>query len=312
VTDTMTKLTGLFPAPAVPFAPDSSLAEDEFSSYMTSTGAIEGVSGVAVNGHAGEVVSLTEAERLRVVSIARDAMPAGKKVIAGVDPAVASWGIDTLHRTAEAGADAVLVVPPFDFMSRRAIGRSTQAAVQYFEELATAGVPIVVFQYPHTTGCDYTTEALSAIADIDNVIGLKNAVWHAELYVEQYHAVKDKISVLAACDAPELFSMMMTGADGLLLGASGVGTELWAGYVRNMADGDYDEARQVFVERLMPILDATFGVTRYRSATFSALTKHALFLMGAFTSARVRLPEVEPSPEDQEHVKRALASIGLI
>lgn len=306
------KLRGLFPAPTVPFERTGAIDHNEFGAYLASMSRIEGVSGVAVNGHAGELISLTPAERLNVVRTARSVFSTEQYVIAGVDPVSGEAGIDVLLETRAAGADAVLVLPPFDSMARRTLSRSPVAPVRFFEKLAEADVPIVVFQYPHATGCDYTTETLAEIARIDQVVAVKNAVWHAEYYLEQLTAVRGQAAVLAACDAPELLSMMMLGADGLLLGASAVGTEHWAMYVTHLRDGNYSAARDVFATTLLPILDATFGSTRPRSATFAALTKYALQVLGVFSSARVRAPEIQPDEKDKGIVRTAMAAAGLI
>ena len=306
------RLRGLFPAPAVPFDGALQIAEDELGAHLTSMGRIDGVGGVAVNGHAGEVASLSVKERLRVVEIARASMPTDKLVIAGLDALVPADGVAELRAMKELGADAALVLPPFDTMSRRSLSQNATAVVDYFDQLGQAGVPLVVFQYPLMTGCSYPTEILVEVAALEHVVAVKNAVWNAEFYAEQLAALHGSVSVLAACDAPELLTMMMTGADGLLLGASSVGTELWAQFVQAVDCGDYDRAREIFVPKLMPLLDAQFGVNRPRSATFTALTKEALRQLGIFSSSAMRAPEVRPDQVDCDVIAQALHSAGLL
>lgn len=309
---TMSSLRGLFPAPAVPFDADNGLAVGELSAHLEAMGRIHGVSGLAVNGHAGEIAGLTRDERRRVVEIARAALPDGKILITGLDQASPPEAIDELGELKDSGADAALILPPFDNMARRAIARNRVAVVGYFAALGRAGVPLVVFQYPRATGCSYPTPVLAEIAEMDHVVAVKNAVWDAELYVEQLEAIRRSASVLAACDAPELLTMMIAGADGLLLGASNVGTELWARFVTALDQHDIDDASALFVRRLIPLLDAQFGSTRPRSATFTALTKECLRQLGVFTSARMRPPEVEPDEADRAAVTHALRQAGLL
>jgi 4-hydroxy-tetrahydrodipicolinate synthase len=309
--DVPSRLTGLFPAPCIPFTSDLSIAEDEFSAHISEMGARPGVGGVAVNGHAGEIASLTDAERLRVVELARAALPPGKLVIAGVDGSIPAATVAAVRDTHAAGADAVLVLPPFDSMARRRLSQQLAAAMGFFAELARADVPLVVFQYPVTTGCSYPTEVLAEITRIDQVVAVKNAVWNSEFYAEQLEAVRGRAKVLAACDAPELLTMMFTGCDGLLLGASSVATDLWATFVTDVLAGHHAEARNLFVPRLMPLLDAFFGTTRPRSATFTALTKEAQRQLGVFTSSLMRPPEVSPDAVDRAVIQQALDRAGL-
>jgi 4-hydroxy-tetrahydrodipicolinate synthase len=299
-------LRGLLPAPAVAFTESFQLAEDEVSEHFRAIGSVDGVTGIVVNGHAGEIASLNADERLRVIEIARAALPAKKWVISGIDAARPDAARLELSASASAGADAVLVLPPFDTMARRSLAGKLPAVVSYFEEIATAGVPLIVFQYPVASGCSYSTETLVKLARIEQVVAVKNASWHAEYYSEQYDAVSGLISVLAACDAPELLTMMMKGADGLLLGASSVLTPLWAEYITAIEMADYGTARTVFVERLMPLLDAFFGMTRPRSASFTALTKEAQAQLGVFSSARMRSPELGVDETDKRVIALAL------
>jgi 4-hydroxy-tetrahydrodipicolinate synthase len=305
------RITGLFPAPCIPFNSDLSIAEEEFSAHIADMGAQHGVGGVAVNGHAGEIASLTDAEQLRVVELARAALPPEKLVIAGVDASIPAAMVRTIRNTHAAGADAVLVLPPFDSMARRILSRQPAAVTGFFAELASADVPMVVFQYPVTTGCSYPTEVLAEIASIDQVVAVKNAVWNSEFYAEQFEAVQGRAKVLAACDAPELLTMMFTGCDGLLLGASSVATDLWATFVTDVLAGRHDEARNVFVPRLMPLLDAFFGTTRPRSATFTALTKEAQRQLGVFANSLMRSPEVSPDATDRAVIEKAIERAGL-
>ncbi len=305
-------LGGLLPAPAVSYTPDFELAEGEVHRHFRSMGEVDGVTGIVVNGHAGEISSLSPAERLRVIELARDALPARKWVISGVDAARPEDARRDLRDAAAAGADAALVLPPFDTMARRSLAGKPGAAVAYFREIAQAQVPLVVFQYPVATGCAYSTQALVELARIEQVVAIKNASWHAEYYAEQYDAVDGAVSVLAACDAPELLTMMMKGSDGLLLGASSVLTPLWARYVTAIAGADYNSARDLFVDRLMPLLDALFGVTRPRSASFTALTKEAQAQLGVFASARMRTPELEADDADKKVIAEALRRAGAV
>jgi 4-hydroxy-tetrahydrodipicolinate synthase len=310
--DIRSALRGLFPAPAVPFDRNLYLDEDEFTAHLRSMSAVEGVSGFAVNGHAGELGTLSPRERLRVVQLAREAAGPGKTIISGMECVDPHQAVTELRELAGAGADAALVLPPFDSMSRRSLARNRDAVYGWFETLGEADVPLVVFQYPLTTGCSYPTAVLRDVVTLDHVVAVKNAVWNTEFYIEQLAAIRDHVAVLAACDAPELLAMMMVGCDGLLLGASNVATVAWARFTSSILGSDHGAARDVFVTTLMPLLDAQFGITRPRSTTFTALTKEALHQLGIFTSGAMRPPDMVPDAADREHVTRALIAAGLL
>lgn len=305
-------LRGLIPAPAVPFDESLQLDKEELARHLTVMAELEGVGGFAVNGHAGELNALTLDERLTVIAQARKVTRPDQAVISGIDCPDPGRALVELRQLKLAGADAALVLPPFDSMARRGLARIGTAALDYFERLADADLPLVVFQYPQATGCSYPTQVLRQLARLDHVIAVKNAVWDAELYAEQLAAVASDVSVLAACDAPELLSMVAAGADGILLGASNVGTRSWSEFVHAALSGDFKAAKDIFVAVLMPLLDAQFGLTRVRSATFTALTKEALRQLGVFSSARMRPPEVEPDEGDRAFIAERLRAAGLL
>jgi dihydrodipicolinate synthase/N-acetylneuraminate lyase len=106
--------------------------------------------------------------------------------------------------------------------------------------------------------------------------------------------------------------MMMAGCDGLLLGASNVATASWAEFTAAILRSDYNAARELFVTTLMPLLDAQFGLTHPRSASFTALTKEALCQLGIISSGAMRPPDITPGTADRAQVTRCLAAAGLI
>lgn len=306
-------IKGLFPALALPFDDQLNLLEREFIVHVQRVAHFGPVGGVVVNGHAGEVTTLSEKERRRVVELAREAAPPGFPIVAGVEALSLTRAVDEARVAVEAGADALLVFPPFDYFPRRGATRNPEAPYQFFKELADAvRAPLVVFNYPHWTGVSYTTDTLVQLADIEEVICVKNAVWSVPLYVEQYRALQGRVRVMAACDGPELLAMMMFGADGALIGVSNVGTKLWGEFVEGCLAGRFDSVRELFVERLEPLAHGLFGDLETSASSFNALTKSALVQLGLFSTHHVRPPELVASDADAERVTRALVKAGLV
>jgi len=307
------KLRGLYPAPSVPFDRDLNIIENEFSAHIASMGAIGGIGGVAVNGHQGEVAALTPRERQRVIELAREHLPPSKTVISGViSPSIAEM-VQQLKDAKEAGADAALVLPPFDYMPRRILARSWHAPYAFFAALADkVDLPLVVFKYPYAYGLWYDTETMVRLAEIDTVVGVKHAIRHLELYTEQYAALRGKISVLAARDAPGLLSKMFVGADGACIGISNIAPDRWAQFVMCCLEDRVSEARDVFLESLLPLITHVWSESVPRRVTYSASTKEALRQLGVFSSSRVRPPELDVNDEERALVRKGLLAAGLL
>jgi 4-hydroxy-tetrahydrodipicolinate synthase len=307
------KLRGLFPAPSVPFGDSLDIIETEFSKHIAAMGRIDGLGGVAVNGHQGEIAALTPRERMRVVELARENLPAGKYVISGVVAPSIHEAVEQMENARSAGADAVLVLPPFDYMPRRRLTKSWEAPYGFFARVADkCDLPIVIFQYPFASNIYYDTETMVRLAEIDSVVGVKHAVRHLELYCEQWEALRGKIAVLAARDAPALMTKMFVGCDGCCVGISNIAPELWAKFTNLCLEGHYSEARDVFVDRLIPLMHHVWGDFAPHVSTHSAGTKEALRQLGVFSSARVRPPETDVTDAEIADIRVGLEKAGLL
>ncbi|MFN7752822.1 MAG: dihydrodipicolinate synthase family protein [Pseudomonadota bacterium] len=307
------KLRGLYPAPSVPFGADHAILEPEFARHLAAMGTIAGLGGVAVNGHQGEMLALSRREQVRLVALARDALPPDKHVISGVLGSAIEDSVEQLRELRAAGADAALVLPPFDYMPRRILARSRDAVVGYFKALSErVDLPLVIFQYPHATGSWYDTETMDRLADIPSVVGVKHAIRHLELYAEQWAVLRGRISVLAARDAPGLLAKMLVGADGSCIGISNIAPALWARFTSQCLEGQFEPARDLFMRHLLPLVSHVWSERVPRRVSYSATTKEALVQLGVFSSARVRPPELDANLAERERVTEGLRRAGLL
>ncbi len=307
------KLKGLYAAPALPFNEDLSINENLYAGFLETFTKVRGVGGIVVNGHAGEVATLEREERKRNIEIASSIIPKGIDLVAGIEGLSTKGILNGIQDAEQAGADCALILPPFDYFPRKGMVLGSEGPLHFFKEISqSSGIPLILFQYPKFSGTSYTTETLLKIADLDAVIGIKNAVWDVEAYTEQYYALKDKVSVLAACDSPELMGMMFVGADGALIGISNVATEKWANFVSNSTKGNYNQARDSFVSELIPIMRYIFGNIGQSGPSFISKTKEALRQLGIFQISKVRPPELDVREEDKDLISRGLKLAKLL
>jgi 4-hydroxy-tetrahydrodipicolinate synthase len=307
-------LRGLYPAPVIPLNEKLEVLEREYIVHIQRLARVgTAVGGVVVNGHAGEVTALDRTERRRIIELAKSAAPAGFKVIAGIEALSTAGAIGLVRDAQEAGADAALVLPPFDYFPRKGMARTEAAPLRFFEAIADeVDLPLVVFQYPLWTGISYTTATLARLAEIDTVVGVKNACWDVATYKEQYDALAGQVDVLAACDGPELIEMLEYGAQGALVGISNVGTALWAQLVEACLDQRGADVRDMFFSKLAPLAHALFGDIETGAKSFNALTKEALVQLGLFSTSRVRGPELDVTDDDRKTVRQGLVTAGLL
>ena len=308
-----TQFQGLFPALPLPLTNDLEFLPRELIVLVQYMARIRSVGGVVVNGHAGEVTALSPAERESVVRVAREAAPAGFPVIAGIHALNTRDAIERTKEAQGAGADGALVMPPFDFFPGRG-GARTEAPIRFFSSIADAvDLPLVVFQYPLFTGVSYSTETLTALADIDSVVAVKNAVWDVAAYTEQYWALKDRLTVFAACDSPDLLAMLLIGADAAIIGISNIAPQLWGLLVSAAIEHRSDEAVEVFTTRLLPLMQRVVGhVEGGEGGGFVSVIKEAILQLGFLSTSSVLPPELEVTEEQRMNIKEGLAMAGLL
>jgi 4-hydroxy-tetrahydrodipicolinate synthase len=308
------EIRGLIPATLTPFTRDNRVDLPALVAHLQQVASASGLFGIAVNGHAGEVLALSSEERETIVRAAREALPRHLKLIAGVE----SHSIDGLvHeglRAKDAGADMLLVIPPFDIRVFRHLAHDAQASFSVFERLEReVGLPMIVFQYPEASGCAYSIDALRRIVELTSVVAIKASAGSPTKYAELHDALHGHVELLVASDAPSLLGMLLHDAPGALIGISVVGTQQWSDLVREATFGSAQRAKEIHNSFAVPLMRAIFEYHLHRTPTcpFGA-TKEALVQLGEFPSAWVRPPGVNVDQTKRGEIRTALLQVGLL
>src|SRR5690606_25268130 len=141
-------LRGLYPATLVPFAPDLSVDVPALRSHLKSVSSTPGVKGIVVTGGIGELLQLSMDEQLLILREALSLRQPGQLVIAGLSSPNVQRAIEEAKALKSAGADALLVMPPFDVRAYRRLSTHTPAIVGWFRAVGEgAGMAMIVFQY---------------------------------------------------------------------------------------------------------------------------------------------------------------------
>jgi 4-hydroxy-tetrahydrodipicolinate synthase len=307
-------LRGLYPATITPFAPDLSIDQEALRRHLGETAAVEGVRGLVVNAGLAEILQLTNEEKTRVIQTAKERCQRGQLVVGGIQGRSAAEAVRDGLDAKRAGADALLVLPPFDVRAYRRLSRHVDSVYRFFEVLdREVNLPMIVFQYPDTSGCAYSLDALLAIASLRNVVAIKAASGTVTRYVELWNRLHDKLSILAAVDSPPLLGMLLHGTHGALIGISVIGTLHWARLVDAVAQHDAATAQRLYNKICIPLMEAIFENQEPKSATSEvACVKEALVQMGQIPSSRVRPPAVDITEEHREAIRAALHATGLL
>lgn len=314
------RLTGYIASALVPYDADFGINEHEYVNHLKEVSKAEKLCAVYVNALVGEVFSLEPHERRRLLTLARQTVPPSIPIMSGVIGNRMSEIVQAAHEAKEAGADIIEVMPPFDVLWLRRLMERDDVPYQFFKELAReVNMPISVFKYSAERGLAYSNEALARMAeDIEQVVAMKTSCCTCADYYQVWNRLKGKLSIfVTGADTVDMLGMMMIGSDGAQAGIMALGRQNWSRFISHCLDGQYTEARDIYMEKCAPIADHIFGAPLrtsrpHRTGSTTAFIKEALVAMGMFSSARVRPPDVGATKEEREGIGGLLKRLELL
>ncbi|MBU3620791.1 dihydrodipicolinate synthase family protein [Polynucleobacter sp. CS-Odin-A6] len=306
-------LRGLYPATITPFKTDLTLDYEALAQHLQQTARTPGVKGIAVNAGLAEILQLSDEEKIKILALAREVMLPGQILISGIEGRGPSAVKDGLLAK-NAGADALLVLNPFDARPYRRLAQNPDSVYQFYKMLdEQVDLPMIVFQYPDPSGCAYSLDSLEKIASIRNVVAIKAACGTVTRYVQIWEKLHDKLTILAALDSPPLLGMLLHGVHGALIGISVIDTPQWVDLIDAAMRGDATKAQKIHRDFCIPIMDGVFENQEPSSATSEvACVKEALVQLGQIPNSLVRPPAVDVTDTHRSHVRHGLIASGLL
>jgi dihydrodipicolinate synthase/N-acetylneuraminate lyase len=237
------KLDGVIVATALPYAEDASAPAglrpdlDKYAEHCRWL-VDNGCRGVGPNGSLGEYSSLTDDERRAVARTAIEAVGNDGIVVVGVHAAGAHQARAWAEKAAEDGADGVLCLPPTMYRANRG------EVLNHFSEVAKAGLPVMVYNNPIDTKVDLTPDLLAEIAQIENVVAVKEFSGDVRRVLEIRELAPD-LAVVAGADDVTLEALLM-GATGWFAGFPNVFPKESVRLYDLAVQGKLEEARALY------------------------------------------------------------------
>jgi 4-hydroxy-tetrahydrodipicolinate synthase len=284
----MTELGSILTAMVTPFDADDHI-DDEATVALMRRLVASGSDGVVLSGTTGEASTLTDDEKLQLFRLGVETLGGSASVVAGTGSNDTAHSVHLTERAAQLGVDAVLAVTPYYNRPPRA------GIVGHMRAIAAVGVPVIVYNIPSRCVTNMPPDLLAELAEIDNIIGVKEA------NPDQVDAVLaiDEFVVYAGNDDLLLPVVKGGGAGVISVAAHLVGDDMQA-ICAAVRRGDVAEAEAID-RSLQGIYEGLFVTTS------PILIKAALAITGAIPSARVRLPLVEATPVERDILKTVLS-----
>jgi 4-hydroxy-tetrahydrodipicolinate synthase len=282
---------GVFPALVTPFR-GGALDEQAFAALVERQIAA-GVHGLVPVGTTGETATLSHDEHRRVVSLTVEIAAGRAPVIAGAGSNSTGEAIALARHAREAGADAALVVTPY-------YNRPSQEGLfLHYSAIAQAvDLPIVIYNVPSRTSVDISNETLARLANLPNIIGVKDATGDMARATLQRRDCGEGWVMLSG-DDPSALGYMAHGGHGCISVTANVAPAACAKFYDACLAGDWTAALAL-QDRLIRLHKALF------LDASPAPTKFALHHLG-LCSAETRLPIAPCAETVKAEILAALA-----
>lgn len=290
---------GVYLPITTPFTPEGELDAAALSANVRRWSE-KPIAGVLVAGSTGESALLDDAEVLEAVRVTREALPADRTLIAGTGRQSTRAAIRAAREAAGAGAEAVLVFPPYYFR-----GQMTPEALRvHFWEVADASpVPVLLYHVPKFVPVDLAPDLVGELIRHGNVVGIKDSSGDMQNLGALCEICGDEADVLVGAGT-HLYSGLEIGARGGIIAvgllAAGAATELYDAFQAGRAV----EAGRL-QERIGPLHRAVVGGTGVPGV------KYALDELG-FVGGPPRPPLLPPDEAGRLAVREALHAAGVL
>jgi len=257
-----------------------------------------GTSAIVPCGTTGESATLSIEEHNMVIDITVDAVKKRVPIIAGTGGNSTSEAIVLTEHAKKAGVDATLQVTPYYNKP------SQEGLYQHFKTIAnTVPLPQVLYNVPGRTSINMLPETVARLAELPEVVAIKEASGDLGQMTEIIRLVGDRITLLSGDDNLTL-PVLAVGGKGVISVVANIVPGDTADMVRAWEEGKIDQARELFY-KLFPLCQAMFYETN------PVPVKTSLALMGRIKE-ELRLPLAPMVRTNRDRLEKALKNYGLI
>ena len=298
---------GIYAATVVPLKKNKSLDQNGLSRHIKDVINTKGIKGLLLNGHAGENFTLNINEQIKVVEIAKKFKNLNKKLISGLNFEDAILASKVAKKMEKAGADAILIFPPFSWSQ----GISEEMIFQHHKIICNkVNKPVFLYQSSIYSGdLSYKKNLLKKLLKIKNIIGVKEGSWNYKSYVNNYKflkKIKNSFLVMASGDE-HLYPCFKYASDGSQVSLAAITPEKIVELIRLIEKKEFSKAKKLD-NRLLILAKNIYG--KYPANFATARIKYCLKVLkkipNDFMRSTIALDNLE-----KKNLRKSLKSLGL-
>ena len=289
--------TGAAVALVTPFNADGTVNYDELARLIDFQ--IEnGTDALVIAGTTGESSTLSEQEHIDVIRFAVQHTNHRVPVIAGTGSNATATAVMLSQEAEQAGADALLLVTPY-------YNKTTQRGlyIHYKTIAESTKLPIILYNVPSRTGLGIDVDTAAKLAEIDNIVAMKDAVGNITYTANLIERCGDKLTVYSGND-DQIVPMMSLGAKGVISVLSNVAPKETHDMTAAALAGDYKTAAELQL-RYLKLIHALFIETN------PIPVKEAVNQMG-FAAGACRLPLYDMAANNKAVLIEEMTKQGLL
>jgi len=258
----------------------------------------EGSKGVVVGGTTGESATLKPEEIAAMANIAREVAGKGFLIISGAGSNDTAKAVKLAELGAKLKVDAVLATTPY-------YNRPTQAGlVEHYKALAKVGVPVILYNVPTRTGCDMLPETIAKLAQVKNIVGVKEASGNPLRFMKIRHLVDNPDFALLSGEDGLVYFALASGGVGVISASANLLPKIFSDICNLWFSGKFNQSRDLQMQYL-PLIEALFLETN------PIPVKTALAICEKIRE-EFRLPLVKMGDANREKLVGVLKTFGLV
>ncbi|MDC7722518.1 4-hydroxy-tetrahydrodipicolinate synthase [Priestia megaterium] len=287
------ELKGIIPALLTPLTKEQTINERVLR-QLTSDLIESGVHGIFALGTNGEFHLFTKEEKLKIAQIIIDEVKGRIPVIIGTGGNSTEEVIELSKQMEELGANALSVITPYF------VTPTQEEVTVHFQRIAEeTSLPVLLYNIPSKTGMSLDPETVATLADVPNIVGIKDSSGSFENIKNYIHVTKDKdFSVFAGTDSL-ILKTLEAGGVGAVAATANMVPDIVVSIYTNWLKGFNKEAEEA-QKKLQPLRDT------FQYGTLPSALKKAVELYG-IPVGPPKLPVSELSGEGLEKVKEMVA-----
>ena len=292
------KFEGSYVALITPFKENGEVDEEKIRELVNYH--IEnGTAGIVPCGTTGEAPTLTFSEHEKVIKIVVEEVKGRIKVIAGAGSNNTDRAVELTKYAKELGADAALSTCPY-------YNKPTQRGLyEHYKKIAEESkFPVILYNVPGRTGINIEAETVARLAEISEIVAIKEATGSLEQMIKIQDLCGDRIEILSGEDHL-ILPMLSIGAKGVVSVVANIIPKEMSDLIASFLNKEYEKAFELHTK--------LYEVSRNMFIEGNPVTvKAAMNILGQISNDSVRLPLVSAEQKTKDRLTKFFKERGII